>query len=520
MNEKSSFTLRNRNPDVLNCIANLSNDEVFTPPELANQILDMLTEAWAKQNKGENIWENNNAKFLDPCTKSGVFLREITARLTKGLEKKIPNIKKRVDHILNKQVYGIGITKLTSLLARRSVYCSKNVDGIHSIAKNLKSKDGNVFYKNIEHKWDGNKCIFCGATSSVLDRDSSISNYAYPFIHTHNVKNQVKEFFGENMQFDVIIGNPPYQLNDGGGMGTSATPIYQMFIRQAKNLNPRFLSMVVPSRWFSGGKGLDEFRQEMLNDGRLRKIVDYFDSKECFPGVDISGGICYFLWNKESTGNCEVISIQSGNKSIMERPLLEKGADSFIRFNEAVSIIRKIKGESLETIVSPRRPFNLSADVLIKDELFQNSIKCYSYPKNGFIAKSEIAKNLEWTKKYKVYISKAYGERGSFPYLVIGKPFLGEKLSVCSETYLVVGPFDTEHEAKNAKGYLMTRFVRFLILLKKNTQNAAKGVYSFVPMQDFTQSWSDEKLNKKYGITKSEIQFVNSMIRPMANNED
>ncbi len=515
MTEQASFTLRNRNPDVLTCIANLSNDEVFTPPDLANQMLDMLAEAWAKDHEGENIWENKDVKFLDPCTKSGVFLREITARLTQGLEKKIPNLEKRVDHILSKQVFGIAITKLTSLLARRSVYCSKDATSEHSIAKSLKSKDGNIWYENLSHNWIGGKCSYCGASMTVFDRGNELDKNAYAFIHCENIEKQLTRIFGEKMQFDVIVGNPPYQLNDGGGMGTSATPIYQMFIQQAKNLNPRYLSMVIPSRWFSGGKGLDEFREEMLNDMRLRRIVDYFDSKECFPGVDISGGICFFLWSSESTGNCKVISIRNGNQSVMERPLLEKGADSFIRFNEAVSIIRKVKGESFESIVSPRRPFNLRADVPIKEKSFQNSIKCYSYPKSGYISKDEIAKNFEWTKKYKVYISKAYGERGSFPYLVIGKPFLGEKLSVCSETYLVVGPFDTENEASNALNYLTTRFVRFLILQKKNTQNAAKGVYSFVPIQDFTQQWSDEKLYKKYGLTESEVAFIDSMIRPM-----
>ena len=288
-----------------------------------------------------------------------------------------------------------------------------------------------------------------------------------------------------------------------------------MFIQQAKKLNPRFLSMIIPSRWFSGGKGLDDFREEMLNDKRIKKVVDYFDSGECFPGVDISGGVCYFLWDRDNPGDCEVISIQGGKESTMVRPLLENGADSFIRFNEAISIVRKTRGASLDSIVSPRKPFSLRADVPIQDAAFNNSIKCYSYPKSGYIEKNEIVKNLDWIKKYKVYIAKAYGERGSFPYLVTAKPFLGEKASVCSETYLVVGPFNSEAEAKNAMMYLTTRFARFLVLLKKNTQNAAKGVYSFVPMQDFSESWTDQKLYKKYKLTKDEIDFIESMVRPM-----
>lgn len=273
MTEQASFTLRNRNPDVLTCIANLSNDEVFTPPELANKMLDMLTEAWSNDNDGENIWENKDIKFLDPCTKSGVFLREITTRLTQGLEKKIPNLEKRVDHILSKQVFGIGITRLTSLLARRSVYCSKNADGEHSIARNLKSQDGNIWYKRYEHIWASGSCKFCGANESTFSRNESLETHAYALIHCSDVKRLIKEIFGADMQFDVIIGNPPYQLSDGGGEGSSAIPLYHQFIQQAKQLDPKHLIMVVPARWYSGGRGLDDFRCEILSEGKLLKFM-------------------------------------------------------------------------------------------------------------------------------------------------------------------------------------------------------------------------------------------------------
>ncbi len=520
MNSQSTFVLRSRNPDILTCIANLSSDEVFTPPELANQMLDALADAWADNNDGANIWADKNVTFLDPCTKSGVFLREITRRLTEGLKDVIPVLEQRVDHILTKQVFGIAITQITSLLARRSLYCSKHANGDHSIAKSFGDESGNIWFERMEHDWQNEKCQFCNANRRDYDRGRGLETHAYGFIHAAEIKTRISEMFGGIMQFDVIIGNPPYQLNDGGGMGTSAIPIYQLFVQQAKKLEPKLLSMVTPSRWFSGGKGLDDFRDEMLKDRRLIKIVDFFDSEECFPGVDISGGVSYFLWSNTSSSDCEVVSVQGGQMSKMTRPLLEAGADSFIRFNEAISIFRKTRGESFERIVSPRKPFGIRAEVEIKEKVFSSSIKCYSYPKSGYIKQSEVLKNTEWLSKHKVFISKAYGERGSFPYLVIGKPFLGEKSSVCSETYLVVGPFDSKAEAQSAMSYLTTRFVRFLVLLRKNTQNAAKGVYSFVPIQDFSQHWTDEKLYKKYGLTKEEIAFIESMIRPMEDADE
>ena len=537
MIEQASFTLRNRNPDVLTCIANLSNDEVFTPPELANKMLDMLTEEWAKDHHGENIWENKDVTFLDPCTKSGVFLREITARLTRGLEKEIPNLDKRVDHILSKQVFGIGITKLTSLLARRSVYCSKSADGEHSIAKSLKSIDGNIWYQDEEHHWEGNKCLFCGASRTILDRNSSLSNYDYAFIHTDDIKKKIKNLFGANMQFDVIIGNPPYQLNDGGGTGSSAVPIYQKFIEQAKQLSPRYLSMIIPARWFSGGRGLDEFREEMLNDKKIRVLHDFQNSNDCFSGVNIEGGVCFFLWNKDNEGLCKIYSHSGdGNVTESERLLLEKGSDTFVRFNEAISILEKInklKEESFSNIISANDPFGFDMreensykriKPSFKLKPFPNSIKfLYNGWKSkgvGYIEKNQIRKNLDLVKDYKVYISKAYGMGSGIPSQVINQPILGLPNSCCTETYLFIGPFKDSIECENVISYMQTKFFRLLVLLIKNTQNAMKKVYSFVPMQDFSEKWTDDKLYEKYKLSSSEISFIENMIRPMSNGAE
>ncbi|MCB0272436.1 MAG: Eco57I restriction-modification methylase domain-containing protein [Bdellovibrionales bacterium] len=465
-----------------------------------------------------SLFQNPKTTFLDPACKSGVFLREITKRLMVGLEKKIKDPQERLNHILQNQVFGLAITELTSLLTRRSVYCSKKANGKYSICTTFKNERGNIIYENISHEWVQNRCTFCGANKVSYGRETSLESHAYQFIHTE----KPEEIF--KMKFDVIIGNPPYQLNDGGGVGTSAKPIYHLFIAQAKKLNPNYLIMITPSRWFSGGKGLDDFRNEMLNDRRIRKIVDYFDSNECFPGVDISGGVSYFLWSKDSVNECEVINIEKSNKSVLHRPLVEKDSDSFIRFNNAVSIYRKIKKKnenSFLNIVSARKPFGIIASIKPKEKKNKDSdVKIYSYPKNGFIDPDVIKQNHEFVNLYKVFVAKAYGERGNFPYKVLAEPFIGEPQSCCSETYLLIGPSKSSMQTKNIISYIKTRFFRFLVLLRKNTQNAPRSVYKFVPMQDFSEKWTDEKLYKKYDLTKDEIDFIESMIRPMENGHE
>lgn len=520
MTEQASFTLRNRNPDVLTCIANLSNDEVFTPPDLANQMLDMLTEAWAKDNNGENIWENKDVKFLDPCTKSGVFLREITSRLTMGLEKKIPNLEKRVDHILSKQVYGLGITKLTSLLARRSVYCSKNADGEHSIAKSLKSKDGNIWYQRSEHVWDGIKCTFCGATRSTLDRNSEVENYAYAFIHTNNIKNQVKKFFGESMQFDVIIGNPPYQLKDASD-SASANPIYQKFIDQAISLDPRYLIMITPSRWFSGGKGLDEFRAERLSDKRMKVIVDFIVDKDAFPKINVNGGISYFLWAKDHTGLCEITTVEQGGffGKPISRSLNE--FDIFVRRNQSITILRKVrkeKGKTFDDSVSSRKPFGLPTNFFGSDIKGKSkNIKLFSSGKITWVSRSEIQNNEEWIDSWKVLIPRATDGNENYPLPIWDAkgPFVSGPEEACTETYLVASLAKNEQQALFIRDYMRTKFFRFLVSLRKITQDNKSDIFSFVPLLPMNQKWTDESLYTRYAIDDNEIAFIDSMIRTM-----
>ena len=373
MNDQASFTLRGRNPDVLTCIANLSNDEVFTPPEFANRMLDTLAEAWAANNGGADLWADSSVRFLDPCTKSGVFLREIASRLTKGLAAEIPDLQERVDHILTKQVFGIGITYLTSLLARRSVYCSKHANGKHSIAKGFASDAGNIWFERMEHTWVEGKCKFCGASQKTLDRGEGLETHAYAFIHTDDIKARMAELFGGDMQFDVIIGNPPYQMTGGAG-GSSDSSIYHLFVEQALKLDPRFLSMVIPSRWLAGGRGMDEFRKDMLTGKHISHLVDYTKMSTAFPGVDFEGGVGYFLWDKNHQGGCKY-TLMLGDE---EQPAVVRKLDEFdifVRDTRAVSILNKIQplgGPSMGDLVSGDTPFGLATNFAeYKDKPFR-----------------------------------------------------------------------------------------------------------------------------------------------------
>lgn len=329
----------------------------------------------------------------------------------------------------------------------------------------------------------------------------------------------------DNMNFNAIVGNPPYQIMDGGA-GVSAKPVYNEFVDIARKLSPSYISMIMPSRWYAGGKGLDSFRDSMLKDRHIVKLFDYFDATDVFPKIDLSGGICYFLWSVTYNGDCTVTTSRNGVRNTLLRSLLENGADSFIRFNEAVSIINKIPKEDqiFYKFVSPRKPFGIATDFKINKSI-TSGVKLFAYPNNGWIDILQVPAHKEWIGKYKVFISYAYGERGDFPYFSIGKPFYGYPMTCCSETYLVIYPCNSEEEMKNVAVYLRTKFLRFLVLLKKNTQHATSKVYSLVPFQNFTSKgdidWSqsvadiDRQLYTKYKLTEDEIAFVESMIKPM-----
>ena len=522
------------NPDVLDALANLSSDEVFTPPKIANEMLDLLP---------KEIWSDSSIKILDPACKSWVFLREAAKRFIKWLENEFPDLQERIDHIMTKQLFWIWITNLTASLSRRSLYCSKNAkfdpnDDLwkYSICTKFGTNDWNIWFDRVEHERKNGNCIHCGASQSEYERNKGLETHAYKFIHS--TPEEINALFGldPKMRFDVIIGNPPYQLSDWGAQA-SAKPIYNLFIQQAKKLNPKFLSMIVPARWFIWGKGLDTFRDEMIKDQHIAVLHDFTDSKQVFNGVDIKGGVCYFLRDRDSTQPCKYHLHDSEGEKVSERYLSQGNADIIIRYKECLNILEKVQKlweKSLSTIISSRKPYGLPTDFFKDPAKYGKPNALYSsyvewgmaiYGLDGMKrTKKRVTKDYpitEWTKNlntYKVFIWYAYwcwalGE--VIPSPILAMPILASPMELCTETFIEMWGFTTALEAENALAYLKTKFFRLLVGIKKTTQHATQSVYQFVPMQDFSKSRTDEELYKKYDLTQEEIDYIETMIKPM-----
>lgn len=498
-------------PDVLSCLANLSNDEVFTPPDVVNKMLDMLP---------QELFESPETTFLDPACKTGVFLREIAKRLLVGLEKQIPDLQERIDHIFHRQLYGIAITELTSLLSRRSVYCSKSPDGRYSVSQ-FNSSEGNIRFRKIKHTWVNGKCKYCGTAKEGQlgdeQRGNSLETYAYEFIHTDDLE---KLF---NMKFDVIIGNPPYQLNTAGDSnGAQARPIYNLFVEKAKRLNPRYLVMITPSRWMTGGWNLDSYRANML-DGHIKELHDFQDASFCFPGVEIKGGVSYFLWDKDYQGDCKFYTHERDKiASCLQRPLKLDLMDTVVRYNKAVSIVKKVfshTNEFFSSIVSPMKPFGLPTKYVgSTSKTASEPIKVYANKNVYYCSSSAITKNNSWLTKYKIIAPKAVGSGN--PKTDKLKPIVSEPMSCCTETYVVLGTYDNIEIVNNVLTYINTKFFHFMLTLHKDTQDCLQKTYSYVPMQDFSKPWSDEELYAKYNLSQEEIEFIETMVAPMEGGNE
>ena len=504
------------NPDVLSCLANLSNDEVFTPPEIVNQMLDLLP---------QELFCNPDTKFLDPACKTGVFLREIAKRLIKGLEPQFPDLQKRIDHIFHNQLYGIAITELTSLLSRRGVYCSKYPNSDFSVSK-FDTAEGNIRFKKILHKWKDGRCIFCGANKEQYDRAVDLESHAYEFIHTHNPE----EIY--NMKFDVIISNPPYQMSDGGGTGDSARPIYQLFVNQALKLKPHYLCMIIPSRWMKGGKGLINFREQMMSDKHIKYIMDYEDAQECFSGIHLDGGVCYFLHDKDYLGKVNYIyKPKDSEKIYSERYLKTELSDTVIRDYRQISIIeksQKLREPRFSEIVAARNPYGYPADLFNNPNNYPEANLSLEF-KPGFskifgvcgkkggakrvigYVNSNSAKENNSIDKYKLFFSKAYMTTSTVPPEII----IGEPSDLCTETFLQIGEFDDYNYAKNCLSYIKCKFFRALLFYNRHSLNISRESFNLIPLQDFSKPWTDEELYAKYNLTQDEINFIESMIKPM-----
>lgn len=504
-------------PDVLETLAQLPNDEVFTPPYFVNEMLELLP---------EEVWSNPTFRWLDPGIKSGAYLREALKRLMAGLESWEPNPVLRREHILKNMLYGASITELSAEISRRSLYQTVDAtgqsikdDSIKDLVISFSKPEGNVLFVPTEHQIVKGKCVVCRAPEKLV-RDRR-ENFAYSFIHgTYPTKEMA------DMKFDVIVGNPPYQIgmdDSQGNRTANITPLYNMFVEKAISLGPRYILMITPSRWFAGGHSLSDYRDRMLNDRRLRSIVDIPNAKEVFPGVEVKGGVQYFLWDSNYEGDCQFSTRVQGEITSTSKRDLRDGQGVLIRDNFSAEIVKKIASDpfekgSLAEKVSASDPFGQSIKTNFKgseSESFDGSIPLVFINKIGYILPSQLERNHEWVDRWKVLIPMASDGRGGMDQLtVLGEPVALAPGSACTQSYLVAGTFDSENETKNYSNYLTTKFVRFLVLQRKITQHLTPSRFKFVPMLDMSRSWEDKDLYELFNLSPEEIAYIEKAIAP------
>ena len=537
--------------DILSLFEALNSHEVFTPPRVARQMLDLLP---------SELWSDPSIKILDPCTKSGVFLRECLFRLFDGLEGAgsykasdgktydLGDRQQRINHIFKNMLFGIATSELTGYVARRTLYgvMKANVDKQtasldaferSSNFRNWSEEEISNFIGRNKFNQFFDHNLFCGeeyvgfeaegnifypneeVEKIVIEEDDyEIEDKYFPFIRQETMHEKILEIRNGIMKFDVIIGNPPYQVNDGGGSGSSAIPIYHRFIEASIGLNPKFICMIVPSRWMTGGKGLDKFRREMISNNKISKVIDFQNSKDCFPSVEIPGGVNYFLWDRRSTGkSTEYTSIDfDGRVNTTTRDITK--FDIVVRGNIDTEILKKVNEKSklfFSDLVLPRKPFGIGSNFKgFSEKPFLGSVEFFHSKGVGFVAKEEIKNNIGIIERPKVLVSKANGAAQNTG-KIISEPIVAGPNSCCSETYLVI-ECKSISEAEFVAEYMKSKFFRFMLQIRKKTQNTSMDNFKFVPCVDMSRHWDDSEIYEMYDLSQTEINHIESTISKMS----
>lgn len=485
--------------DIFDYIPMQEQNRVFTPKKVVIKMLDMLEE------ENPEVFKSTKRKFLDPYSKSGLFLAGIVKRLFQNLRPRFNSDKECLMHILSNQIYAWSPNGPLRKSSINTVLGFMRFDRVNYEPKDKRSLEDNFLnYDPMNEKGE-------------IDNDKVLE-------HIHKC-------WGEDMKFDVIIGNPPYQLNDGGGTGSSAIPLYDKFIKLAILLKPKTLCMIIPSRWYAGGKGLDDFRSLMLNSKNISTLVDFPNSSDCFPGVIIAGGVCYFVWQESYFGDCSVINMDKDNVvSTIKRSLNEYPI--FVRNNTAIGIIDKVRkkqNDFLLTNVYSRNCFDLISNTRGHKEKSSGDYTLYSRYGKSYIEPGRVKDEFNLVNKYKVIITKAMSggnkTTADGKYLVLSTLKTLEPQEVCTETYLCLYSFDNAAQAHNFERYAKTKFFRFLLLQALTSINISKDKFIFVPNQDFTLNsdidWTkevsqiDKQLYKKYNLSQEEVDFIEDKVKEM-----
>ena len=487
---------------------------MFTPPSFVKEMLDRLP---------NRVWCDPSLKWLDPCTKSGVFLYQVAQRLMEGLKSEILGYRDRLEHIYRNMLYGIAISELTGLIARRTLYQCKDASlETHSIVK-FDNLEGNIRFPEAQCEWKGGRCIHCGLNKKNAEIAEGREAHIHPFLHM-----DLSEIFGEeNMQVNVIIGNPPYQMQDGGGTGKSAIPLYNRFVEKAKAIEPELLTFVIPARWYAGGRGLDGFRRRMLSDSKISLLADYPRSEDVFPDVDIAGGICSFVRDKFHDGDCMVVPNGKTKGGTLRRLDVH---EVFVRDSKDVEILEKVQRiskkhgwNSMSSVVRSSnfygiRPHELPSSVSEKPHS-QGGIFLVTKDGDKYIKRDEITKNADTIDHWKVIISKTNPQGGKADKQglrqVISKPRVIHPGSALTETYLVVDLFRQHEPAGRLLDYIKSRFFRFLVSLKTPTHNLSRPCFEFAPLLPMDRNWTDEILYDLFELDGAETEHIECKIKPI-----